>query len=119
MSQALELRCVYCDSLWADKNDDGSFSIDLPEQFEVAPEHVLFIDNVSVCGNLPQVSLHNRNLYVVERTPRTFKYLAKEVKVGAHFTSLVQSASDLDNNLAPYTFYTILSPPPAQGTRDG
>ena len=73
MTQALELRACYLDSTWAQKNDDGSFSIDLPEQFEIAQEHVLFIDNVSVCGNLPQISLHNRNLYVCERVPRTFK----------------------------------------------
>ena len=79
MTQALELRAIYADSTWADKNDDGSFSIDLPEQFEVAPEHVLFIDNVSVCGNIPQIGLHNRNLYVLERVPKNFKYLNKRI----------------------------------------
>ena len=54
MAQSLELRTIFADSTWATRNDDGSFSINLAEQMEVAPEHVLFLDNISVCGNLPQ-----------------------------------------------------------------
>ena len=72
MSQSLELRTVFFDSTWATRNDDLSFSINLSEQMEVAPEHVMFLDNISICGNLPQVALHNRNLYVMERCPKNF-----------------------------------------------
>ena len=40
MAQSLELRTIFADSTWATRNDDGSFSINLSEQMEVAPEHV-------------------------------------------------------------------------------
>ena len=52
MAQTSELRTVFADSTWASQNDDGSFSLNLSEQMEVAPEHVMFLDNISVCGNL-------------------------------------------------------------------
>ena len=42
MSQHMELRTIFGDSIWANQNDDGSFSINLSEQLEIAPEHVLF-----------------------------------------------------------------------------
>ena len=86
MAQSLELRTIFADSTWATRNDDGSFSLNLSEQMEVAPEHVLFLDNISVCGNLPQISLHNRNLYVMERVPKRFEYANFQVKVGNNTT---------------------------------
>ena len=84
MAQSLELRTIFADSTWAVRNDDGSFSLNLAEQMEVAPEHVLFLDNISVGGNLPQVSLHNRNLYVMERVPKNFKYTGVQVKTAGY-----------------------------------
>ena len=48
MSQSLELRTIFADSTWATRNDDLSFSINLSEQMEVAPEHVMFLDNISI-----------------------------------------------------------------------
>ena len=84
MAQSLELRTIFADSTWATRNDDGSFSINLSEQMEVAPEHVLFLDNISVCGNLPQISLHNRNLYIMERVPKRFEYANVQIKAGEH-----------------------------------
>ena len=86
MAQSLELRTIFADSTWATRNDDGSFSINLSEQMEVAPEHVLFLDNISVCGNLPQISLHNRNLYVMERVPKRFEYANVQIKAGGNTT---------------------------------
>ena len=111
MAQSLELRTIFADSTWATRNDDGSFSLNLSEQMEVAPEHVLFLDNISVCGNLPQISLHNRNLYVMERVPKRFEYANLQVKVGNN-TTLIE-ATDLTvgvQDLAPYRFETELSP---------
>ena len=43
MSQHMELRTIFADSTWANQNDDGSFSINLSEQLEIAPEHVLLL----------------------------------------------------------------------------
>ena len=111
MAQSLELRTIFADSTWATRNDDGSFSINLSEQMEVAPEHVLFLDNISVCGNLPQISLHNRNLYVMERVPKRFEYANLQVEVGNN-TTLIEP-TDLNTghqDLAPYRFHTELSP---------
>ena len=69
--------------------DDGSFSLNLSEQLEVAPEHVLFLDNISVCGNLPQISLHNRNIYVMERVPKNFQYAGLQFNIGAATHTIV------------------------------
>ena len=112
MSQHMELRTIFADSTWANQNDDGSFSINLSEQLEIAPEHVLFLDNISICGNLPQIALHNRKLYVLERTPKNFKYKNFVVTLGSsHFTSFIEETT-LNNTaeLAPYIFHIDLSP---------
>ena len=110
MAQSLELRTIFADSTWATRNDDGSFSINLSEQMEVAPEHVLFLDNISVCGNLPQISLHNRNLYVMERVPKRFEYANVEIVAGGNTIPI--RATDLNvghPDLAQYRFHTELS----------
>ena len=112
MSQHMELRTIFADSTWANQNDDGSFSINLSEQLEIAPKHVLFLDNISVCGNLPQIVLHNRKLYVIERTPKNFKYKNFVVTLGSsHFTSFIEETT-LNNTaeLAPFIFHIDLSP---------
>ena len=108
MAQSLELRTIFADSTWATRNDDGSFSINLSEQMEVAPEHVLFLDNISVCGNLPQISLHNRNLYVMERVPKRFEYANLQVKVGNN-TTLIETINLTVGvqDLAPYRLSLI------------
>ena len=111
MAQSLELRTIFADSTWATRNDDGSFSLNLSEQMEVAPEHVLFLDNISVCGNLPQISLHNRNLYVMERVPKRFEYANLQVKVGNNTTLIEATALNVGiPDLAQYRFETELSP---------
>ena len=111
MAQSLELRTIFADSTWATRNDDGSFSLNLAEQMEVAPEHVLFLDNISVCGTLPQISLHNRNLYVMERVPKRFEYANLQVVVGNNTTLIEATALTVGvQDLAPYRFETELSP---------
>ena len=111
MAQSLELRTIFADSTWATRNDDGSFSINLSEQMEVAPEHVLFLDNISVCGNLPQISLHNRNLYVMERVPKRFEYANVQIVAGGNTTPIQVTALNVGQpDLAPYRFQTELSP---------
>ena len=110
MAQSLELRTIFADSTWATRNDDGSFSLNLSEQMEVAPEHVLFLDNISVCGNLPQISLHNRNLYVMERVPKRFEYANVQIVAGGNTTLIQVTSHNTGPDLAPYKFQTELSP---------
>ena len=71
---------------------------------EVAEEHVLFLDNISICGNLPQISLHNRNLYVLGRVPKRF--VNEDKNVSYPYTSSIIRAS---TKLAPYTLQIELS----------
>ena len=109
MAQSLELRTIFADSTWAKHNDDGSFSLNLSEQLEVAPEHVLFLDNISVCGNLPQISLHNRNLYVLERVPKNFQYAGVQFNIGAASKTIVATDKNVGAELLPYKFHVDLS----------
>ena len=37
---------------------------------EVAIDNVLFLDDLSVCGQLPMVSNHSAKVYVIEQTPK-------------------------------------------------
>ena len=111
MAQSLELRTIFADSTWATRNDDGSFSINLSEQMEVAPEHVLFLDNISVCGNLPQISLHNRNLYVMERVPKRFEYANVQIEQEETPPSSNRLISMLGIQTSPHTDFTPNSVP--------
>ena len=109
MAQSLELRTIFADSTWAVHNNDGSFSLNLSEQLEVAPEHVLFLDNISVCGNLPQISLHNRNIYVLERVPKNFQYAGVQFNIGAASHTIVATDKNVGADLLPYKFHVDLS----------
>ena len=74
MSQMQEIRSFYLDSQWTQRNANGSFSLLLDEQIEVANSQVMFLDEVSVIGSIPMVNLNNQKLYVVEQTPRGFDF---------------------------------------------
>ena len=50
MSQMQEIRQFYLDSQWTQRNANGSFSLLLDEQIEVASSQVMFLDEVSVIG---------------------------------------------------------------------
>ena len=54
-----ELRTLFVDSAQAERQSDGSFRIILREQMEVDIENVLYLDDLSVCGQLPMVSNHS------------------------------------------------------------
>ena len=70
-----ELRTLFVDSAQAERQSDGSFRIILREQMEVDIENVLYLDDLSVCGQLPMVSNHSSKVYVIEQTPKNFDYL--------------------------------------------
>ena len=72
MDQTSGLRILFVDSTYATRETSGAFRIILQEQIEVSADQVLWIDEISVVGNVPQISSHNQNLYMVERTPKTF-----------------------------------------------
>ena len=78
MASNSELRTLFCDSSLAEKQLDGSFLIPLEEQLEVGQDHVLFLDDVSIVGQIPTISSHNQNLYVVEQCPNNFQYAGRE-----------------------------------------
>ena len=46
MSQMQEIRSFYLDSQWTQRNANGSFSLILDEQIEVANSQVMFLDEV-------------------------------------------------------------------------
>ena len=74
MSQMQEIRSFYLDSQWTQRNANGSFSLLLDEQIEVANSQVMFLDEVSVIGSIPMVNINNQKLYVVEQSPRGFDF---------------------------------------------
>ena len=75
MAMSNELRTLFVDSAQAERQSDGSFRIILREQMEVDIENVLYLDDLSVCGQLPMVSNHSSKVYVIEQTPKNFDYL--------------------------------------------
>ena len=75
MAMSSELRTLFVDSTEAQRQNDGSFRIILREQMEVAIDNVLYLDDLSVCGQLPMVSNHSSKVYVIEQTPKNFDYL--------------------------------------------
>ena len=70
MAQSSELRTLFVDSTEAERQNDDSSRIILREQMEVAIDNVLFLDDLSVCGQLPMVSTHSVKVYVLEQTPK-------------------------------------------------
>ena len=72
MDQTSGLRTLFADSTYATRESSGAFRIVLQEQIEVSSDQVLWIDEISVVGNVPQISTHHQNLYVVERCSQTF-----------------------------------------------
>ena len=70
MAMSNELRTLFVDSAQAERQSDGSFRIILREQMEVDIENVLYLDDLSVRGQLPMVSNHSSKVYVIEQTPK-------------------------------------------------
>ena len=81
MAMSSELRTLFVDSTEAQRQSDGSFRIILREQMEVAIDNVLYLDDLSVCGQLPMVSNHSSKVYVIEQTPKNFDYLPFKPKL--------------------------------------
>ena len=82
MSQMQEIRSFYLDSQWTQRNANGSFSLLLDEQIEVANSQVMYLDEVSVIGSIPMVNINNQKLYVVEQTATNFNFTG-QVKASA------------------------------------
>ncbi len=66
MSQMSEGCCFYLDSAWTQRDPRGSCSLVLREQIAVPHSHVMYLDDVSVIGNIPMVHLTNNRLLVGE-----------------------------------------------------
>ena len=83
-----ELRTLFVDSAQAERQSDGSFRIILREQMEVDIENVLYLDDLSVCGQLPMVSNHSSKVYCIEQTPKSFDFLTNFLLLISSITAI-------------------------------
>ena len=108
MSQMQEIRSFYLDSQWTQRNANGSFSLLLDEQIEVANSQVMFLDEVSVIGSIPMVNINNQKLYVVEQTATNFNFTG-QVKAsaslgGATTNLLVTNFASTEPDISQYKY---------------
>ena len=70
-----ELRTLYVDSAWCDRDSVGGLSLPLPNQIEVPGQDlVAFVDDFTISGSFTTVNDTMNKLYVIERTPMGLKY---------------------------------------------
>ena len=110
MDQSSGLRTLFADSTYATRESSGAFRIVLNEQIEVSPDQVLWIDEISVVGNVPQISAHNQNLYVVERTPKTFVWQGQTPTLpgGTALSIAANPHRDVSEDMYQFLYITAL-----------
>ena len=118
MDQSSGLRTLFADSTYATRESSGAFRIVLNEQIEVSPDQVLWIDEISVVGNVPQISAHNQNLYVVERTPKTFVWQGQTPTLpdGTALTIAANPHRDVSEDMYQFLYITALPGTPQGNT---
>ncbi len=70
-----ELRTLFVDSHWCQKDSVGGLVLPLSEQMEVPGQDlVAFVDDFTVTGQFTAVNSSSNRLYVLEETPTGFAY---------------------------------------------
>ena len=70
-----ELRTLFLDSHWCEKDATGGLSLPLSESMEVPGQDlVAFVDDFTVAGSFTAVNPSTNKLYVLEETPTGFTY---------------------------------------------
>ena len=66
-----ELRTLYVDSAWCDRDAVGGLSLPLPNQIEVPGQDlVASVDDFTIAGQFTAVNAHTNKLYGLEQTPK-------------------------------------------------
>ena len=70
-----ELRTLYVDSAWCDRDAVGGLALPLPDQIEVPGQDlVAFVADFTISGSFTTVNDTMNKLYVIERTPTNLQY---------------------------------------------
>ena len=70
-----ELRTLYVDSAWCDKDARGGLSLPLSESIEVPGQDLAaYCDDFTIAGAFTAVNPSTNKVYVVEETPTGFTY---------------------------------------------
>ena len=71
-----ELRTLYVDSTWCDRDPRGGLSLPLRESIEAPGQDlVAFVDDFTIAGTFTAVNPSTNKVYVVEETPTGFSYV--------------------------------------------
>ncbi len=68
-----ELRTLYVDSEYCERDGQGGLTMNLPNQIEVPGQDlVAFVDDFTISGSFTTVQETTNRLYVIERTPQYY-----------------------------------------------